>query len=307
MKETLLQKYGKYLRINIARIDPKIWILGSVAIASAMASIIYLLIFFNIFNISIVFPFVVFFVVADLLIGYPYIKEMGRIDAIEEILPEALKQIADTLKAGGTYEYALREISTSNYGPLTKEIENVLRKLEEGENFENSLKTLSENVDSRLVQRSVTIINDSIKAGAGLADALDEIADDIRELHHISIERKSRTMMGFLFILFAGSVVAPAIFGLVSTIISFLISTISSSGIATAQEIVKAIAVKNTVLLLLQLYIFFEVLATSAMMALMREGKINKSLIYAPILLFVAYVSMTLAAAISQIVIKGVG
>ncbi len=306
MQETLLQKYGKYLRLNIARIDPRIWIIASAAIAAAMASIVYLIIFFKILNISMIFPFVTGFVVLDLMIGYPYIKEMDRIDEIETTLPEALKQMADTLKAGGTYEYALREISTADYGPLTKEIDNVLRKLEEGENFENSLKTLSENIDSRLVQRSVTIIIDSIKAGAGLADALEEIAEDIRELHHIGIERKTRTMMGFLFIFFAGSIVAPAIFGLVSTIISFLIGTVATSGIATTTEITKAIGVKDALLMLMQIYIFIEVIATSAILALMRGGKINKSLIYAPILLFLAYVSMTIASVVSQIIIKGV-
>ncbi len=306
MQETLLQKYGKYLRLNIARIDPRIWIIASVLVAAAIASIVYLLILFKILNISMIFPFVVGFVVLDLMIGYPYIKEMNRIDEIEATLPEALKQMADTLKAGGTYEYALREISTADYGPLTKEIDNVLRKLEEGENFENSLKTLSENIDSRLVQRSVTIIIDSIKAGAGLADALEEIAEDIRELHHIDIERRTRTMMGFLFIFFAGSIVAPAIFGLVSTIISFLIGTVATSGIATTTEITKAVGVKDALLMLMQIYIFIEVIATSAILALMRGGKINKSLIYAPILLFLAYVSMTIASVVSQIIIKGI-
>jgi len=306
MQESLLKKYGKYLRLNVARIDPRIWILGSIAIAAAIASLVYLLIFFKILDISIIFPLVAGFVIADLLIGYPYIKEMNRIDEIETVLPEALRQMADTLKAGGTYEYALREISTADYGPLTKEIDTVLRKLEEGENFENSLKSLSENIDSRLVQRSVTIIIDSLKAGAGLADVLDEIAEDIRELHHINVERRTRTMMGFLFIFFAGSVVAPAIFGLVSAIINFLISAVASSSIATIDQIAKAIDVKNSLLLLMQTYVFIEVIVTSIMLSLMREGKVSKSLIYAPILLFLAFASMTIATTVATIIIGGV-
>jgi flagellar protein FlaJ len=301
---TFLEKYGKYLRQNVARIDPKIWIIGSVLVSVTIASLVFMLIFFKIANVSMIFPFVTLFMALDLLIGYPYIKEMNRIEEIETALPDALKQMADTLKSGGTYEYALREISTSDYGPLTKEVDNVLRKLEEGGNFENSMKSLSENVDSRLVQRSVTILVDSIKAGAGLADALEEIADDIRELHHIKVERKTRTMMGFLFILFAGAIVAPAIFGLVSTIINFLIETVSSSGIANTVEITKAIGIKDSLLLLMQIYIFIEVLATSMIVSLMREGKINKSFIYAPILLFLAYIAMTIAAAASQMILK---
>ena len=48
------------------------------------------------------------------------------INAIEEALPDALKQLSDTLKAGGTYEYALREIATSEYDYLSKEMKNVI-------------------------------------------------------------------------------------------------------------------------------------------------------------------------------------
>ncbi len=307
MKTTFMQRYGKYLQQNVARIDPKIWIIASLAIVAAAGSIVYLLILFKILNISIVFPFVIMFVVADILIGYPYIKEKNRIDEIESAMPEVLKQMADILRASGTYEYALREISMAAYGALSKEIENVLRKLEEGENFENSLKSLSENVDSRLVQRSVTIIIDSIKAGAGLADVLDEIADDIRELHHIQVERKARTMMGYLFLIFAGSIVAPGIFGFISTIIEFLIKTVISSGTLNAAQIIAANQTKDTMTLLMQAYIFIEAIATSIILSLMHEGKANKSFIYMPILLFLAFVSMTIATFASQKIIGVMG
>jgi archaellum biogenesis protein FlaJ (TadC family) len=237
--------------------------------------------------------------------GYPYIKETQRIEEIEAALPDALKQMADTLRVGGTYEYALREISTAGYGALTKETDAVLRKLEEGENLENSMRALSENVDSVLVKRSVTIIVDSIKAGAGLADVLEEISSDIRELHRIGIERKSRTMMEFMFIVSAGAIVAPAIFGMVSSIIGYLIQTVASGNISSPEAIAFATQTKDFIVLLLQAYIAFEVVASGAMISIMREGKISKSLIYIPGLLFIAFLVYYGAAAATVALISG--
>src|SRR3989338_6416284 len=125
------------------------------------------------FQIESILLFTLFFVILDLMIGYPYLKAQKRIDQIEESLPDALKQMADTLKAGGTFEYELRGISTAQYGPLTSEMNNILRRLEEGENLANSMKAFSRNVSSRIVKRSINIILDSIESGASLADILD--------------------------------------------------------------------------------------------------------------------------------------
>lgn len=304
-KKKFLEKYGVWLKNAGIKIDATVWIAMGAAVSIAVAVVSAFVIMNFVPFVSVLFSFVLFCVVADLFIGYPYIKEMKRIDEIEEALPDALKQMADTLKVGGTYEFALREISTSEYGPLAKEMSNALRKLEEGENLENSLRTLAENIDSRLVKRSVAIIVDSIKAGAGLADILEEIADDIRELHRIGVERKARTMMEFLFIVSAGAIVAPAIFGMVSSIIGFLIETVASGGISSVEVIAEAIKVKDFIILLLQVYIFFEVIASSAMISIMREGKIGKSIIYIPALLFMAFIAYYVAAAMTGALVSG--
>ncbi|PJA19975.1 MAG: hypothetical protein COX63_01110, partial [Candidatus Diapherotrites archaeon CG_4_10_14_0_2_um_filter_31_5] len=255
----------------------------------------------------IIMVFILFFVTLDLMLGYPYIKGIGRINKIEEELPEALKQMADILKAGGTYEYALREISHADFGPLTTELENVLRKLEEGENFEDSLSTLSYNIDSRLVKRSVTIIIDSVKAGAGLADILDEIAEDIRDTNRLNHERRSQTLMQVLFMVTAGALVTPFIFGLISTIVDFLIGSSSKLASLPTEIRLEATQSKYILLYLLQIYVFIEITTSSVMISLMREGKKNKSIIYLPILLFIGYVVYFLSGIISRSLIAGIG
>lgn len=323
-KSKFLKKYEKYLEDINLKVDPLLWMALSFLVALIIGLLVYFLLNFlspvtdpalvaigeqdpPLTESMMIMVFVLFFVALDLMLGYPYIKGIGRINKIEQELPEALKQMADILKAGGTYEYALREISHADFGPLTIELENVLRKLEEGENFEDSLSTLSYNIDSRLVKRSVTIIIDSVKAGAGLADILDEIAEDIRDTNRINHERRSQTLMQVLFMVTAGAIVTPFIFGLISTIVDFLISSSSQMSNLSTEVRLEANQSKYVLLYLLQIYVFVEITASSVMISLMREGKKNKSIIYLPILLFIGYVVYFVSGVISKSLISGIG
>lgn len=300
----IMQKYARYLHSAEFKIDPFLWIIFAFIISLTLAIGIFFLVS-QIFKLDegIQFGLLFFIVTIDLLIGYPYLKAQQRIDQIEESLPDALRQMADTLRAGGTYEYALREIATSEYGPLTKEMNEVLRKLEEGENFQNSLMSLTYNIDSRLIKRTVIIIVDSVAAGAGLANVLEEISEDVRASHRIAKERKARTVMQVIFMFAAGGFVAPMIFGFVSTVSDVLITAASS--VATKQEREDAEAALNIINLSIQGYLLIQAFATSLMISLMREGKMGKSIIYFPVLLFIAYTFYIGAGIVSAAIVGG--
>ena len=301
----LLRMYSAYLRSAEFSVDPVLWIIFSMLAASAMGFFTWYLTSQVLFvKETLQISVLIFLVVLDLLIGYPFFKAEQRLERIEEDLPDALRQMADTLKSGGTYEYALREVVNSDIGPLKKEINEVLKKLEEGENFETSLKTLSYNVDSRLIKRTVTIIIDSVAAGAGLANVLEEIAEDVRESHRIQKERKARTVLQVLFMFVAGGIVAPMIFGFVSTISRVLLNAASAA--VSAERVAESNNSLGIIELSVQGYLFIEAVATAFMIAVMREGKISKSIIYIPVLLCIAYISYLVAGFFSGLVV-GVG
>ncbi|MEM0360297.1 MAG: type II secretion system F family protein [Candidatus Diapherotrites archaeon] len=332
--------YKEYLRQVRWPFKPAVWILVSLVIALGVTLVLMLLfglipgiglrlIVVNQVH-SILFSMITFIVLFDLLVGFPYLKATRRIDQIENALPDALKQMADTLKAGGTFEYALRGVSTSEYGPLTEEMNNVLRRLEEGENLENSLKAFSTNVTSRVVTRATNIILDSIAAGASLADILEEIADDVKANQRIINERKSSTLMQVLFMVAAGAVVAPFIFGLVMSILGFLMTQApmlggrgggscfeccsgnenaclrcnsQESSIFCSQKMCPNDywpCVQGSVMLFVALYLIIEAAAIGLMIAIVREGKITKSFIYIPILLLIAYTVFFVSNVITQ-------
>ncbi|MBI2597996.1 MAG: type II secretion system F family protein [Candidatus Diapherotrites archaeon] len=298
-KISFLRSYGRILRQINFQVNPVFWIVLSTLVSLVVAIIIiYALPDYYQFGI------IIFIVIIDLMLGYPYLKALQRIDEIERNLPDSLKQMADTLRAGGTYEYALREIAATEYGPLKKELNDVLRKLEEGENFETSFSTLATNVDSKLIKRTVTIVIDSVRSGAGLADILDEISEDVREAHRIGKERKTKTILQTIFIVAAGAVIAPMIFGFVSTISTVLIN--AAARIVSDAERIEAEQAADTIQIGIQIYLFAEILAASAMIALMREGRLTKTIIYMPILLFFAYICYTISIVFSGGIVGGV-
>ncbi|MBU0636556.1 type II secretion system F family protein [Candidatus Micrarchaeota archaeon] len=288
-KNTWLAKYQDKMKKNGLKVPLSTWF--ALVIGGSIALSIVSFFIFQVIGIDnpVFMAIIVFLVGIDLTAGYPIYLEMRRLDELEKALPDALKQIADTLQAGGTYAFALRELMESDFGPLNKEIETVLRKLDEGENMETSLKTLSNNNDSKLIKRSVTIIIDALKTGAGLSEVLDQISEDIRELRRIGLERKSRTIMGVLLMVAAGAVVAPALFGINSSVLDFMINTVVRTGIGTPETVATAFTMQSFILFVLVFYLFVELIATSVMMALMRDGKASKSIIYAPVLLLVGY------------------
>jgi flagellar protein FlaJ len=254
---------------------------------------------------NVILGIVGFLVVFDLFLGYPLYLEERRISQVEKHFPNAIREIAYLLKSGGTYEYAIRELTSYDYGPLNVELENVLLRLEQGYNFEESLSIIGENVDSQLIRKTIAIIIDSIKAGASLADILEDLAEDMRKLYKLDLDRKAKTTLQVLFIFVAGSLIAPAIYGLVLTIIDFLLSVTISSGLSEASVIASAQSVRATIEAIITAFVFVQSFASSFMVVVMRERKYSKIYLYLPLFLLCAYIAFYAMKFISKYLLIG--
>jgi hypothetical protein len=92
--------------------------------------------------------------------------------------------------------------------------------------------------------------------------------------------------------------------GMITTVVQLLIET--AAGItADKAAIVEAIAARDLIVLMMQMYLIIEVVASGVMISLTREGKIGKSLIYIPILLLIAFTCYYLALFASSFMIGG--
>ncbi|HIQ10279.1 MAG TPA: type II secretion system F family protein, partial [Euryarchaeota archaeon] len=164
---SFIEDYRKHLHLIGIRINPMLlFFTGFVVVAvSALLSLVFHELLF----------FLIGLVIADFIVFYPYYKAVKTVASIEENLADALKQIASTLQAGGTFEMALREVVNADYGPLSKQFRYVLNDLQGGSVIDIALGRFAERVPSDLVRRTVTIIIDAFHAGGGLAKVLEDV------------------------------------------------------------------------------------------------------------------------------------
>jgi len=291
----LWDSYKDWMEFSRMKYKPILWISLSI-LATIIVTIITLIFTMILINGVTLLPQAFGIATLVLMLGYPYLKSESIISSIEKNFSDALKQMADTLKAGDTYESALREVADADYGRLSEEMQLALRRLEDGENLDSALRGFAERIDSKTIKRTITIILDSIKTGASLSEILDEISEDVRDFERLKEERKSNTTMQFLFLLFSGGLIAPIIFGEINSVVNGF-AKIGAETLIQGQANTTT-ATNGMIILLIQAYIIIEVLGSGAMMSITREGKINKSIIYVPILLVVAFTAYYLSVAI---------
>lgn len=277
-----LERYQVFLHGLKIKIPAKIWIM-IISVLSICLGIIGFLIDVKIG--------ILFFVNALVLgLGLPMYIYFQRIKSIERYWPEALKLIADTMKAGSSFDFALREVSSADFGPLSFEINEAIRRLEMGDTMSVALSYLALRIESKIVRRTLTLIQESLRTGAQLADVLDEIANDTKQLFRVKKERQTKTMLQTIFIVAASSIVAPFIFGMTRVITGFLTDIATQSGIAATETLAVSLKAQKTIFLVLDIYIAIEVFAAAAMISVMREGDLSYVVVFFPVLITIAYI-----------------
>jgi pilus assembly protein TadC len=243
----ILEKYQIYLYSIKINLPAKYW-LGSVFLISLFIGGLFYLLYAKL-------GLLVFVILLDLGVGIPIFLYNKQISEIERYWPDALRLIADTMKAGSSFDYALREVASADFGALSFEFNETIRRLEMGDSTQDALTHMSLRADSKIINRTITLIKECIRTGAHLADVLDEIANDTKYMFRIKKTRITKTTLQVIFIFVAGAIVAPFIFGLASVLTTFLIDVAKQSGIATAEALAVAVKTQTTILFLLDIYI----------------------------------------------------
>ena len=275
-----LAKYKKYMKSAKLAVAPEIWIFGSLAISAVISYLSFILLgdFFG--------SVVVLLFLTTFSLGYPYMLHQKRIEDIEKNLPGVLREIATSLKSGGTIEHSLKEVIESEHGAMTHEIKIVIKEMRDGKTFADAMKSMGRRADSQLLERSVFIIVDAVKAGASIADVLEALAEDIRKIYRLKRDRISKTTMQFMFIIFAGGIIAPVLFGLSVQILHFMIA---SAGSGTSDAAIKALAAEKTLTDYMTIYLIIEATFSAMMISIIRTGKFTKVITYGPMMIAMAY------------------
>jgi flagellar protein FlaJ len=150
----------------------------------------------------------------------------ARSKAVEEVLPDALQLMAANIRSGLTPDKSLLLAARPEFGPLEVEIKRAAKRTISGEPLDESLAGMTERIDSKILGRSLKLVNEGIRKGGELASLLEQTAEDIRHTRILLKEVGAIVLMYVIFIFFASAMAAPLLYA----ISTYLVETMGKIG-----------------------------------------------------------------------------
>lgn len=124
--------------------------------------------------------------------------EKRRLETFESGLPDALSQIAGSMKAGATLINAIDTMAEETKGPIGDEFALLIKEHRMGKSFEDAFYALSQRIDSssiRIVIAASSIAND---VGGNLSETFERLATMLAQKKMMEDKIKSLTSQGKL-------------------------------------------------------------------------------------------------------------
>jgi len=158
----------------------------------------------------------VFIGVIILTVPYSVYKflQFKKIRVYEREFPNFLRDISKSQRAGLTFVQAIQIASKGEYGALTQEIQKLTKQLSWNIPLEKVLKKFSERMsDSKIIVRSLMVIDQANKSGGNIEDTMDSLASNIESLREVQEEKSAVLnqqviMMYAIFFIFLGISIA---------------------------------------------------------------------------------------------------
>ncbi len=144
----------------------------------------------------------------------------GRKTKMESMLPDYFMLTAANLRSGIALDRAMLLAARPEFSFFGDDIREMSRKLFSGETLENALGSLVARYKSNQLKHSVRMMIESIRYGGAMADLLNQLSKDIRAQQLSQKEISSQMLMYSIFVLFAGLIAAPVLYGLTSQMIT---------------------------------------------------------------------------------------
>ncbi|WP_102264052.1 type II secretion system F family protein [Mesobacillus jeotgali] len=150
------------------------------------------------------------------------IKE--RIVKFNDGLPDMISTIVGSLRAGFSFQQALKTVIEEAGSPIKEEMDSVIKEMQYGASLEDSLNELKERMPSEDLDLMIQAILIQRQVGGNLATVLDKIVQTIRERTKIHRQISSLTAQGRL---------SGIVIGLLPIILAFVLYLIEPEYIGT--------------------------------------------------------------------------
>ncbi len=261
--------------------------------------LLMIIIWILIFVLLILILYLLFFLMIDF-------KIFRRTQDIEDVLPDFLELTSANIRAGMPIDQALWFSVRPRFGVLAKEIETVAKETLSGEDLEVALMKFTAKYNSGVLDRSINLLIEGMRAGGELGYLLNRISNNIQESRTIKKEMSANVTTYVIFISFAAIVAAPVLFALsgqLLVIVSGLIKRMASAsgGGATTGVALNPGGVSISFadfqifsIALLLITAFF----SSLIIAIIRKGDIKPGLSYIPRFMIISMVVFWIATKI---------
>ena len=133
---------------------------------------------------------------------YEFLR-LRRVRKIDERFPDFVRDLAESRRAGMTFTKAIMYSSKGNYGVLTPEIQKIARQISWGSSVDAALTAFAKRVNTKLINRTVSLIIEASRSGGNVADVLDAASKDAREIKLIESERRAN-MLSYVAVIYVG-------------------------------------------------------------------------------------------------------
>jgi tight adherence protein B len=125
-------------------------------------------------------------------------KKRERLAKFNSGLPDMLSTIVGSLRAGFSFQQALKSVTEEADSPIKEEMETVLKEMQYGSSLEDSLNSLKERMPSEDLDLMIQAILIQRQVGGNLATVLEKIVETIRDRMKIQGHIKTLTAQGKL-------------------------------------------------------------------------------------------------------------
>ena len=218
---------------------------------------------------------------------YPYWKINKRIEDMEKRLPDAFFYLASSLRAGISFSEALEELTTANFGALTKEFKKTVAEIKKGRPTSEALLAFAiRNKKSPVLYRSMMIIIEALDRGAPMGDVLVSVGNDVREILRIKQERKASTGMQVMFFIITSGFIGPLILGIVTQVMTAMTTEVGTFPTETVRSILLG-------------FVILQAIVSGLGIGVIREGKYSAGLKYSALLVAAGFVVFQGASALN--------
>lgn len=124
-------------------------------------------------------------------IGFYFHALQKKLNKLEEKFPDFLRDLAEFWRGGLSMTKAVETLAEGEYGPLNDEVQKMATQLSWGISFTEVLNMFKERVKTKLIERSVSLVEQANRAGGKISDILMTAANDAREIKLLEKERNA--------------------------------------------------------------------------------------------------------------------